>query len=633
MKKGLFVFLIAFGFVLSSFFAFSKKEKTENFYVDMRGWSEFFEYYPKSQMLKNENVNFKVLNKTKNSFLVKNEDAVDIYYKLHFADDEYELLSKSYMQNEKNKKIAVLTFSMGSDESRWKAFYDTMEKNFLTKHSKEYFVFTDNNNLKVQSNVLKIAQYDGKEESLNLKKFDSFDRLKNILKSFDYIYFADLSFLPKHNINEEVIPTKEQEVVMMMHPCFYDWKEEEFPFEKNNLSASYIPQEERKFYITNAFFGGTTHAFFKLGNSIKKWVDSDSKNAFVPKLKDESFLNRYLHLKIKESEKPMIVMSDSIAFNQSCKIVKEESVDQNLIYIYRDGKKKSYNYDPETRTLNGEDDSFVASKKTKSTITILTKEGTIVYHRVYYSQNEYEPLTESKITDSSPKKIAVITFAMGDDVDQWNGFYQSSKKNFLPKHHKKYFVFTDQNNLKINHKEGKKIFVKEKDFDLKKFHLLKNIKNELDSFDYVYLMDISLDVVTAINEEVLPTKEQALVYAIHPWHYRWSIEEIPYERNSASKAYIKKGEGKFYVQSVFYGGTKDAFIKLSQTIQSWVDEDLKEKATPKWKDEGYLNKYLFNMKNNEKNPLILTPNYIYPKGVCGPAGEFESDKKMILKSK
>ena len=633
MKKRLLIFLFCICLVLSSFFVFSKKEKTEDFYVDIRGWSEFFKYYPESKILKSENGNFKVLNKTKNSFVIKNENDVELYYKVHFADDEYELLSKSYMHNEKNKSIAVLTFSMGESDEKWKVFYETMEKHFLPKHSKKYFVLTDNNNLKVSKNVLKIAQYDKREESLNLKKFHAFDRIKSVLKSFDYIYFADESFLPTVDINEEILPTKKQGIVSMIHPCFYDWAEDQIPFEKNIKSVSYIPVEERKYYMTKSFFGGTKDAFFELADVIKNNVELDLKKDFVPKLMDESFLNAYLNSKSKSSTMPMIVMPDAVAFKASCMPLKERVVDANLVYIRKNGEKKLYHYDSDAKILKGQDQTLDVLRRTKNTISIASEDGVKVYHRSYYALDEYEPLTQSKVLDRTPKKIAVITFVSGDDSKQWNAFYQSSKKNFLQNHHKKYFVFTDTKDLKIDYKIAQKIVVHENDFELKKHHIIQKIKTELDMFDYIYFMDVNLDVITNLNEEILPTKGQELVYAIHPWHYRWAMNLLPYARNEKSKAYIKEVDGKFYVQNVFYGGTKDGFIKLSQTIQNWIDSDIKENATPKWKEESYLNKYLVNMQNDQKDPLILTPDYIFPDTGCAPSGEFEAVKKMILKKK
>lgn len=630
MKKILFGLILFV--VLSIFFISLPREKTEEIYVDIRGWSEPFQYYPKSKKLKGENDNFKVLKRTKNAFSIQQENELHLYYRLHYAEDEYELLSKSQLLDEKNKKIAVLTFNMDSDELKWKNFYETMENNFLPNHSKNYFVFTNSHELKVEDNVLKIAQYDKREESLNLKKFHAFDRIKSVLKSFDYIYFADESFLPTVDINEEILPTKEQGIVSMIHPCFYEWNEEQFPFEKNIKSASYVPIEERKYYMTKSFFGGTKDAFFELADVIKNNVELDLKKDFVPKLMDESFLNKYLHLKIKEFKTPMIVMPDAIAFKASCMPLKEKVVDPNLVYIWQNGEKKLYHYDPESQILKGHDQSLVVLRRTKNTISIASEEGSTVYQRSYYSLDEYEPLTQPKVLDRTPKKIAVITFVSGDDSKQWNAFYQSSKKNFLPNHHKKYFVFTDIKDLKIDHKLAQKIVIHENDFELKKQHLFQKIKTELEAFDYVYFMDVNLDVLTNLNEEILPTKDQELVYAIHPWHYRWAMNLLPYERNEKSKAYIKEVDGKFYVQNVFYGGTKDGFINLSQTIQSWVDSDIKENAIPKWKEESYLNKYLVERQKEAKKPLILTPEYVYPSVKCDISSEFEPYKKMILKT-
>ena len=155
----------------------------------------------------------------------------------------------------------------------------------------------------------------------------------------------------------------------------------------------------------------------------------------------------------------------------------------------------------------------------------------------------------------------------------------------------------------------------------------------MDDFDYVYFLDINLTAIEPVGEEVLPTPQQEMVYAMHPWHYRWDINMLPFEQNQFSKAYTPLGSGSFYVQNVFLGGTKEAFLNLTKTIKEWIDEDLKQRIIPIWKDESYVNKYLIEKLKSENNPLILTPEYIYPNVECNYANEFEPFKKMILKTK
>ena len=68
MKKILFG--LSLFVVLSIFFVSFPHEKTEEVYIDVRGWSELFQYYPKSKKLEGENDSFKVLKRTKNSFSI-----------------------------------------------------------------------------------------------------------------------------------------------------------------------------------------------------------------------------------------------------------------------------------------------------------------------------------------------------------------------------------------------------------------------------------------------------------------------------------------------------------------------------------------------------------------------------------
>ena len=630
MKKILFGLSLCI--VLSIFFVSLPREKTEEVYIDVRGWSELFQYYPKSKKLEGENDSFKVLKRTKNSFSIQQENELNLYYRLHYAEDEYELLAKSQLLDEKNKKIAVLTFNMDSDESKWKNFYETMENNFLPNHSKNYFVFTNNHELKVEDNVLKIAQYDAKNETLNLKKFHIFDKVKHLLKLFDYVYFVDMKFLAKSPVHEEILPTREQGFVTVLHPCYYDWQDDKFPYEKNMMSDAYVPSKEGNFYVQNSFFGGTKDGFFELTETIKKWVDSDLKKEIRPQLADESFLNKYVFLKMRQFEEPLILLPEFLPIDNFCAMKEEKKVDPDEIVLFENGENQIYKFDAKTATLKGENKELPVSRRTLSTISIPNENGITVYHRVYYSKNEYEPLTRSQVISETPKNIAIITFVDKNNSSEWNKFYQTSKDNFLPKHQKKYFVFTTQKNLKVNTKFVKKFLIKNDYFGSKKFNLIKKMKKELDSFDYVYFMDAALDVVSKIEDELLPTPEQEMVYAIHPWHYRWSVKNFPYERNQKSKAYIQDFEGKFYVQNVFWGGTKEAFLNLVQTLDQWIDYDLKKNIVPQWKDESYINKYLVERQKEGGKPLILTPEYVYPSVKCDISSEFEPYKKMILKT-
>ncbi|MBR6729822.1 MAG: hypothetical protein IKL90_00570 [Alphaproteobacteria bacterium] len=630
MKKILFGLILFV--VLSIFFISLPREKTEEIYVDIRGWSEPFQYYPKSKKLKGENDNFNVLKRTKNAFSIQQENELNLYYRLHYTEDEYELLSKSQLLDEKNKKIAVLTFSLDSDESKWKNFYETMENNFLPNHSKNYFVFTNSHELKVEDNVLKIAQYDIRAETLTLKKFHIFDKVKHLLKLFDYVYFVDMEFLAKSPVHEEILPTREQGFVTVLHPCYYDWKEGGFPYEKNEHSKAYVPSREGKFYVQNSFFGGTKDDFFELTDTIKKWVDWDLKKDIRAPLADESFLNKYVFLKMRQFEEPLILLPEFLPIDNFCAMKEEKKIDPDEIVLFENGQNQIYKFDSKTSVLKGENKDLPVARRTLSTISIPNEKGVTVYHRVYYSKNEYEPLTSSQVVSETPKNIAIITFVDKNNVSEWNKFYQTSKGNFLPNHQKKYFVFTNQKKLKVPTRDVKKILMGINDFELKKFHLINKIKDELSSFDYVYFMDANIDVVTKIGNEVLPTPWQEMVYAIHPWHYRWPVKNFPYERNYESEAYIQDLDGKFYVENAFFGGNKDSFLNLAQTIQKWIDFDLKRDIVPQWKDESYINKYLVERQKEAKKPLILTPEYVYPSVKCDISSEFKPYKKMILKT-
>ncbi len=82
------------------------------------------------------------------------------------------------------------------------------------------------------------------------------------------------------------------------------------------------------------------------------------------------------------------------------------------------------------------------------------------------------------------------------------------------------------------------------------------------------------------------------------------------------------GEGKIYYQACLWGGTTQAFMKLSKTIQEWVNEDLNNKVEPIWLDESYLNKYFWLSP-----PKLLSSLYAWPTNM--PLYSDYSDVKIL----
>ncbi len=247
-----------------------------------------------------------VLRKTKNTLKVKTKTGVQVYARLDY--NVFELVQESKVEFTIPKKIAILYISTGKYLVFWDNFYKEMEKYFLPKHQKTYFLFTDKDDLKVEKNVVKIHQDQLPYPYITFKRFHFFDGVKDKLKEYDYIYFVNGTMLPKTEINEEIFPTEEQEIMATIRAVdfrrnYLPW----FRYARNKNSKAYISPKEGKYYVMGGFNGGTSKGFLKAIETMKQWTDEDIKNNIIPRYHDESMLNRYVINQMQEGKYPLIL--------------------------------------------------------------------------------------------------------------------------------------------------------------------------------------------------------------------------------------------------------------------------------------------------------------------------------------
>jgi FkbM family methyltransferase len=220
-----------------------------------------------------------------------------------------------------------------------------------------------------------------------------------------------------------------------------------------------------------------------------------------------------------------------------------------------------------------------------------------------------------------PKNIGIIYICTGKYVQFLEEFLTSSEINFLPRHNKKYFIFTDS---QFDNPDSDKFSIIKQEklgwpYDtLDRFHMINKIKDQLQQVDYVYFCNANLIINKEINEEIFPEPKN-LVGVNHPGQYKLSNNEFTYDRNPESLAYIPLGVGDHYYQGCFFGGTKDAFLEMSGKLQKNIDTDLSKNVIALWHDESHLNKYFL-----DNPPKILDPSYANPEAFYIP---FE--KKII----
>ena len=203
-------------------------------------------------------------------------------------------------------------------------------------------------------------------------------------------------------------------------------------------------------------------------------------------------------------------------------------------------------------------------------------------------------------------KILIITIATNKYIKFVERLYRDIEDNFLKGHFIQRLLFTDQEVLKQDNL--KVSIIKHEPWPmpaLKKYNFFIKEKDYISQFDYCYLIDADMGIVSQVGDEVLSD----LVATMHPYQSFFPKEKRTYDRNPKSLAYVPKGEeGDSYYAGAFNGGSTKRFLEMANVIADRVTKDLENDVIALWHDESHLNRYLIDFPPTVR----LTPTYCYP---------------------
>jgi len=144
---------------------------------------------------------------------------------------------------------------------------------------------------------------------------------------------------------------------------------------------------------------------------------------------------------------------------------------------------------------------------------------------------------------------------------------------------------------------------------LTKFERVLQIRNKLEMYDLIYLLDSDcLFVNDTTVEEIIPHTRDHISCVKHPWQTNgkneWLVDNRP-----ITTACIENTE--IYIQSCFWGAYNHKFFEAISEMNNWIWIDIKNDICAKWFEESHFNKYiLYNTKT------ILKQNfYNFPKSL------------------
>lgn len=191
--------------------------------------------------------------------------------------------------------VAILSINIGTYTVFFKDFYETAEKYYLPEDKKEYFVFTDVNNIDHEEadNVHLIYQENMGWPLNTMKRFHMFMGIADRLKQFDYIFYINANMYFTYPWYRSFI-NPEKDLIVYEGGPLHNKPIETLPFEKNPKSNAYIAPEDYHKYVRGGFIGGKVDAFMRMSQELDELTEEDLRNNIVAVVHDESFINMYV---------------------------------------------------------------------------------------------------------------------------------------------------------------------------------------------------------------------------------------------------------------------------------------------------------------------------------------------------
>lgn len=195
-------------------------------------------------------------------------------------------------------KIGIVYFVTGDYCSFWEEFYLSCERFFCMDSKKNYYLFTDNEDL-LDTRLPHVRSHRITDQGwlVNVSRKNEFIvSIQKELEENDYIFYLNGNYRPVRPIyTNEIIPGKQDGYLVGLSFHVYRHKRASLlPYERNVHSKAYIPYGMGDTYFQGGFYGGRTKELLDLARWCFYAYSEDRKNDIIALNHDESYLNRYL---------------------------------------------------------------------------------------------------------------------------------------------------------------------------------------------------------------------------------------------------------------------------------------------------------------------------------------------------
>lgn len=187
-------------------------------------------------------------------------------------------------------KICILNIATNKYIQFVEPLLESVEKNFLNEHEISALVFTNHEIVESSDNV-KISQIEHEAWPFpTLKRYHYFLKEKEYISQFDYCFYLDVDMKIVNKVGDEILG----DLVATQHPGMWFKTPDEFTYERNEKSTSYVPYGTGKKYYAGGFNGGKPEHFLRMSEAIVNNINKDFENKLISVWHDESHMNRYL---------------------------------------------------------------------------------------------------------------------------------------------------------------------------------------------------------------------------------------------------------------------------------------------------------------------------------------------------
>ncbi len=225
-------------------------------------------------------------------------------------------------KEDRKKKFKVAFVCICLNEPYWEFIRPMIEgarQFFLPGHKTDFFIWSDMpTEVNYGATVFQTEPVAWPYPTL--LRYNLFLQQEEILKEYDYVFYCDVDMRFVGVVGDEILGNG---WTAAQHPM-YAFKKQYFPpYEPNPNSTAYIPRPGRiindngsprfePLYYAGGFQGGTAKVFLEGCKAMKKMIDRDLANNYIPIWNEESTMNRWLY-----DNPPSIVLSPSYIYPDS----------------------------------------------------------------------------------------------------------------------------------------------------------------------------------------------------------------------------------------------------------------------------------------------------------------------------